>query len=167
DNGCGGKISGLSGHIDFPVKKEQFSNYSHCVWTITTTPNALIETEFSDVGFQYNEVMVREGNSSTKGERLWYSYGYSSSYKKTDNQNQIIIIYSTRRTSFDGGFVLNWEKSNECGYTYTWDSYIKYPNQYYYPENAHCIWRISSPLNTVIKLELLKFDLALGDHLII
>ncbi|CAL4131789.1 unnamed protein product, partial [Meganyctiphanes norvegica] len=113
----------------------------------------------------------RFGNNS-------YSYPSYSIYEKryrtlVSSSNNVYIKYDSESKSSQ--FVINWEKRTDCYYeleenlgSFSYPRYGYYGYYgYYRNDDQYCMIRITAASQTLIEIEFSKFNILIGDNLII
>ncbi|KAK3791976.1 hypothetical protein RRG08_035467, partial [Elysia crispata] len=168
---CGSALSGNNGTFQSPNYPNNYPNNVYCEWTIRTDLGTKVQLTFSAFELQnsyycsssVDSVTIHDGSNSTAGflGRLCGS-GYSDSI--VASSNSLYILFTSDNSFSLSGFQAQWSINQGCGQALTGNNgTLKSPNYpYNYPNDARCVWTITTDPDTRVMLTFSYFRLEYG-----
>ena len=163
--GCGGLITGDKGVIYSPNFPDVYTNNIECDWIIRVHPNEKVSIRIKEFDLEKQEkcdwdfLEIKDGMSETSPLIGRYCGSVFPTKQPLMSTGHGLFIRFRADASFAGkGFKLEYQ--TECGGIFEGtEGVIKspfYPD--YYPANRECRYLIRVPLNHVVSVEFLSFE---------
>ncbi|KAK3802337.1 hypothetical protein RRG08_010589, partial [Elysia crispata] len=164
---CGQALTGNEGTLQSPNYPNNYTNNAQCVWTITTDPGTQVVLSVSAFDLQdssfcpnRDSLVIRDGSNHTANV-LSTLCGSGISAPIMASGNFMFLHFTTDDSITASGFQAQWTTNQGCGQALTGNNgTLQSPNYpYSYPNNARCVWTITTDPDTKVVLSFSYFNL--------
>ncbi|GLG98263.1 Cubilin homolog [Gryllus bimaculatus] len=172
--GCGGTLTGKSGHIVSPYYPHEYSINTECFYKISTSQGSIVQVIFLDFDLEYSrrclyDYLAVYGGQDTTSPALHpgLCHKLTQEMKLTSSGSNMLLTF-TADSSYSGrGFKLSYKSVDSVcgGYFVAPSGYIhshNFPNNY--DPHDDCLWYIEVEKNHVVQLSFLTFDLEMSNN---